>query len=326
MAGGESVRFALIGCGAIAAAHAKAIAATPGADLVAAVDPEETVRDKAGVAWRCAVFADVAAMLDATPVDAACICAPPVHHRQLTLDLLGAGLDVLCEKPLALTVADAETMAACAQDNGRVLMVSSKFRYVDDLMEARRRIVDGDVGRPVLYEITFCARIPAGGGWKMRPELAGGGVVMDNGSHVYDVLSMVQGPPWESFAVAFGPRIVSPDVEDSAEIQLAVADGVLGRVALSWSYFTKDLDYLMVQGTDGALCVGWPGGRTRRHGQVEWTPFGTGYDKDTAFARQLEVFVTAVRSRQGRSDLAGAIGAVEFIDRVYRAEREHHRL
>ncbi|CAN5228660.1 hypothetical protein BH18GEM1_BH18GEM1_00920 [soil metagenome] len=319
------MRFALIGCGTIAAAHAKAIAATPGADLVAAVDPAKTVRDKAGVAWRCAVFADIATMLDATPVDAACICAPPIHHRQLTVDLLDAGLDVLCEKPLALTVADAETMAACAQDTGRVLMVSSKFRYVDDLMEARRRIVDGEVGRPVLYEITFCARIPAGGGWKMRPELAGGGVVMDNGSHVYDVLSMVQSPPWESLAVVFGPRVVSPDVEDSAEIQFT-ADGMLVRVALSWSYFTKDLDYLMVQGTEGALGVGWPGGRTRRHGQVEWTPFGTGYDKDTAFARQLEAFVIAVRSRQGRSDLAGAIGAVEFIDRVYRAEREHRRL
>lgn len=312
-------RVAVIGCGAIGGAHAEAIGAAPDAELVAAVDPSEAMRTRAREAWGCRVFAGLEELLEAEPIDAACVCAPPWRHRGLAQRLLDAGVHVLCEKPLAPTVPDAAAMAERARRADRVLMVSSKFRYVDDLAEARRRIAAGEIGRPVFFEVTFCARVPVEGQWKARPEVSGGGVVMDNGAHAYDVLSVVLDSPLAVVGASFGPRVLAPEVEDTAEVLVRSADGALGRVALSWTYFTKDLDYVMVQGTEGGLRVGWDGGRIRRHGSREWAPFGTGYDKARAFSRQWAAFLDRIRRGAAPDDAEDGLRAIRFIIAAYAA-------
>jgi predicted dehydrogenase len=120
-------------------------------------------------------------------------------------------------------------------------------------------------------------------------------------------------------SAAFTRPTIAPDVEDTSEIHFRTRDGTLGRIALSWTYFTKDLDYLMVQGTEGGLRVGWTGGLQRRHGERDWSPFGTGYSKGGAFASQLDAFVGAVRSGPASPDPSEAIRAIGFIEAAYRA-------
>ncbi len=138
------------------------------------------------------------------------------------------------------------------------------------------------------------------GRWNARPELSGGGAVMGNASHALDVLGSVLDAPIGRVAATFGPRVVAPEVEDTAELWLDTVAGTLARVALSWSYFTEDLDYLMVQGTEGALRVAWTGGLVRLHGARDWAPFG-------AFGRQLEAFIAAVQGEGGRPQRASAM-------------------
>lgn len=330
----EALRFAIVGCGAIADAHAAAIGAVEGVTLIAATDPLEASRIRAGEAWSCPAFADPRQMLREIEIDAACVCAPPARHRELVETLIDAGVHVLCEKPLAVTTTAAAALAERALAAGRVLMTSSKFRFVEDLDEVRRRIAVGEIGQPILCEVTFCARIPAGGDWKVRPVVSGGGVVMDNGSHVYDVVAASLAEPIVEVAAVFGPRTLSDEVEDTAEILFRTVGGVLGRVALSWSYFTRDLDYLMIQGTEGGMRVAWDGGRVRRHGQVEWTPFGAvavrsapgGYNKTRAFRRQIEAFIARIRGSHLEGAAAEGIRAIAFIEAVYRAERSGGRV
>lgn len=316
MTAGAPLRLAVIGGGAIGGAHAEAITSAPDAELAAIIDPSAEARERAARTWSCPTFPATATALGELRFDAACICAPPHRHRDIAQSLLDAGVHVLCEKPLAIHAADARMMVEAARAAGRVLVVSSKFRYVDELAEAQRRIAAGALGRPVFGEVTFCARVPVAGDWKSDPSIAGGGVVMDNGSHVYDVLSVVLGTPLEPVAATFGPPVVQPDVEDTAEIHVRAPGGVLARVALSWTYFTKDLDYLMVQGSEGGLKVGWRGGAFRRHGGSEWEPFGMAYDKRSTFARMIAAFLTRVRSGSA-GDAESGVGAVEFIERVY---------
>lgn len=314
-----TVRIGIVGCGRIADAHAAAIGARENAVLVAAADPDPEARRRAGEKWGCAGYDGVDRMLDAQEVDVALVCAPPALHRPLTERLLEAGVHVLCEKPMATTSADARAMLERATVRRRVLMISSKFRFVGDLLQARRAIEEGAIGMPVSCEITFCARFPIAG-WALRPEASGGGVVMDNGPHVFDVVASVLAARPAVVSAAFGPRTADPAVEDTAEILFRTDRGTVGRAALSWTYFTKDTDYLIVQGTKGTLRVGWSGAGIRSHGG-EWEPFGSGYDKARAFRDQLGAFLTLVDSGDGRDSAVEGVLAMEFVEKIYEAER-----
>lgn len=316
-----TVRFAIVGYGMIAEAHASAIQSSGDAKLVAVADPAPEAQGAARERWGCSAFESVDRMLDEVKVDAACVCAPPALHRPLAERLLEAGVHVLCEKPIAVTAQDARAMVALAERRRLVLAVSSKFRFVPDLLEARRRIDAGTIGRPIHGEVTFCARILVAQRWNLRPELAGGGVVMDNGPHAYDVLTVVLGRPPIVTSAVFAARTTSPHVEDTAEVLFRTDNGVIGRIALSWTYFTKDLDYIVIHGENGTVRVGWTGGGIRAHGDADWTPFGSGYRKADAFRDQLGAFIGSVRDGSETKAPAEAIRALEFVERVYEAER-----
>lgn len=319
------IRFAIVGCGSIATAHAEALAARADTEVAAAVDVDAGARSEASAAWDCPGFADVEAMLAETEVDAACVCVPPARHADVAVELLENGVDVLCEKPLATDAPEARSMSETAQEHGRTLMVSSKFLYVDDLAEAARIVGVGDAGRPLQYEVTLCSRVAMASRWNVVPELSGGGVVMDNAPHAIDILSRVLDEPIAELDAVFAPPVVDADVEDTAQVHFRTEAGTPGRIALSWSYFTKDLDYLTVHGTEGTVRAGWTGGRVRRHGERQWQSFGSGYDKAAAFAAQLDDFVGRMRGTEPPRPRGRAVRTLELIEAIYTAERSGER-
>ncbi len=282
---------AIVGCGAIARAHAAAIDALPELELAAVVDTDPSALATAESELGAPGFATVEGLISAERADAACICTPPATHRPLTESLLAAGLDVLCEKPLATSADDARTMIDSAARSGRSLSVSDKFRRVADLAEAGSRLRSGEIGTPLHYAVSFCAPVDVRDRWPSDPALSGGGVLMDNGPHAFDVLSHVLDSPIDRVSAVFAAPALAPPVEDTALLQFRTESGSTGQIELSWVYFTKDLDYLVVQGTEGTIRVGWTGGQLRRHGEREWTPFGSGYDKGAAFRGVWEAFL-----------------------------------
>jgi predicted dehydrogenase len=215
-------------------------------------------------------------------------------------------------------------MAAAARDRGLLVAVSAKFLYVDDLLKAGRLLSEGLIGQPLNYEVTFCSPVPMDDRWNVRPEVSGGGVIMDNAPHALDVLSHVLDSPVRRVTAGFAPANHARTVEDSAEILFATESGQLGQIALSWTYFSKDLDYLVVHGAEGTLRVGWTGGFMRKHGEREWTPFGSGYDKRRAFAWQLAAICEALSHPDGTSSAGSfriGVEAIEFVDAVYRSQK-----
>ena len=273
------------------------------------------------------MYSSAGGLLADQEIDLACVCTPPASHREVTEELLAGAAHVLCEKPLSVSAADARAMELMARDRNLLLAVSAKFLYVDDLAEAGQLLREGRVGKPLNYEVSFCSPVPMDDRWHVRPEVSGGGVVMDNAPHALDVLSHVLDALICRVTAGFTRTSQAADVEHSAEILFATESGELGHIGLSWTYFGKDLDYLVVHGTEGTLRVGWTGGQVRKHGEREWTPFGSGYDKARAFARQLE----AIREFLGHGDSVGinaerrfgtGIEALEFIEAAYRSWRD----
>ena len=322
--GTVTARFGIVGYGNIAAAHATAIHSSGAAELIAVADPDQRARQAAHERWGCSTYESVGRMLRDAKIDAACVCAPPILHRPLTEQLLTAGVHVLCEKPLSVTGDDARAMVDLAEERQLVIAVSSKFRHVADLVQARRQIDEGAIGRPIFYEVTLCALVPLATRWNCRRVQSGGGVVMDNGTHAYDILTAVLGETPLVTSAIFGIRTINPDVEDTAEILFRTNGDIIGRIALSWTYFTKDLDYLQVQGTKGTLRVGWSASAVRVHGSTDWTPFGSGYNKEEAFGSQLAAFLSRMSRPQRAS--TEVIGALDFVERTYEVERLGRRV
>jgi predicted dehydrogenase len=267
----------------------------------------------------CAAFTSVPQMLDMVEIDAAIVCTPPATHPRICLELITRGVHVLCEKPLAIDSSAAEQMIGAAEMHNVIFTMASKFRYVADVAAAKALIAAGTIGEVVLFENVFTGRVDMTQRWNSDPLVAGGGVLIDNGTHSVDVTRFCLGELAEIQAME-GNRIQELPVEDTAKMFIRSRSGVLASIDLSWSV-SKELPYFIaVYGSTGTILVGWRESKYRRTGEQEWTVFGGGYDKVAAFQRQIENFAGAVR---GEEPLVvtpeDALASVQVIEAAYRS-------
>lgn len=311
------LRLLLVGCGGIATAYLQALARMPRFTLAAVVEPDAKRTTPDGVP-RFATLGDFLATGPAC--DAALVLTPPASHEALATRLAAAGLHVLCEKPLAPTIAAAERMLAAAHAAGRRLMMGSKFRYTPDVASAHRLLRDGACGDVVLYENVFCSHVDMTRRWNAEPTQSGGGVLIDNGCHSVDIARFLLGPIARVQA-QFGRRAQAIAVEDTARLLFTSRSGALGSIDLSWSVHKETDSYVRVHGTRGTVEVGWRASRWKPVGG-DWRPMGAGYDKVAAFAGQLADFAATIAGGSPVIDDADARASVVVVDCAYRSERE----
>ncbi len=319
------IRLAIVGAGAVARDYVRALADLRELILVAVVDSDPAALAAAADSWQVPGFASVRDMLagmQAEAPHAALVATPPAAHEDACLQLLAAGMHVLCEKPLATSSASATRMLSAAARNDSVLMMASKFRYVPDVVEAQAMVKNGLIGEVVLFENSFCSPVDMTKRWNADPKVGGGGVLIDNGAHAVDVARFFLGPLIRVFA-HFGRRVQAVGVEDTVTLQLEAGGGSSVLIRLSWSVDAANDYFVTVSGARGTLQVGWRASRYRLHGQREWTEFGSGYDKVAAFVRQLQDFAWTV-ARPGHESVVrpeDALESVRVIEAAYRAAR-----
>ena len=318
----ERVTFALVGAGGIAQSYAQAFENHPDAKLVAVADVRAESAQAMAERFACPWVPGHAELLASGPnVDAAIVCTPPNTHEEITTALLQAGAHVLCEKPFALTPASARRMACAAEDAGRLLTMGSKFRYVEDVIKAKSIVASGILGEIVLFENAFTARVDMANRWNSKPDVSGGGVLIDNGTHSVDIMRYFLGPLADVQCVE-GKRVQGLAVEDTVRVFVRSAAGVMGSVDLSWS-LNKELDwYVNIYGSNGTVSVGWKESRYRQASSRDWVVFGKGYDKFQAFRAQLGNFARAIRGRDQLLITAeDAIASVDVIEAAYESLR-----
>lgn len=165
----------------------------------------------------------------ASDVDAVYIATPPDSHREYAVRCAAAGKHVLCEKPLALTVADAQAMVdRCAA--GVRLGTALMMRFHAQHEAARALIAAGRLGEPVFARAQLsCWYPPIEGAWRQNPSLGGGGALMDLGGHCIDLLEMFFGPI-QAVSCTTVHRIHAYSAEDGAVATLQFQSGALGVV------------------------------------------------------------------------------------------------
>jgi predicted dehydrogenase len=198
---------------------------------------------------------DYDALLQRGDVDAIHLCVPHDLHASMSIAALKAGKHVLCEKPIALTLDEADAMIAAATAAGKILMVNHNQRFVEGHVMARECVRRGLIGEPFLATAAFhMFHLPQG----FRADAArnGGGVVMDSGVHWLDLLNWIVGEVESVHAVA--GRFVHHHItaEDTAAITFTFKNGALGQFNITWGLHGKSMfEPLKILGTQATLRV-----------------------------------------------------------------------
>ena len=265
----KSVRYGIIGCGAIAQRrHIPEAVANENAEVVAIADP---VRGRAkGIAEGIGAkaYTDYKKMLEQEQLDAAVVCGPNVLHTPMTLNALKAKLHVLVEKPMATTRADARKMVNAAKQARRYLMVAMNQRLMSTHVKAKDILESGRLGKPIAFETSFKHSGPDGWSvdgaksWFFKKNPAVMGVTGDLGVHKADLMRYLLG---EEF-VQVGGIITTLDkrsaagrlipLDDNAYITLKSKSGVVGSMNISWTNYGGEDNGTTIFCANGVLKVG----------------------------------------------------------------------
>lgn len=311
------LNFGIVGAGAIAQAHAQAFDSTPLARLAGVADIRKDAAQAMAESAQCPSFTDYKAMAEAVDLDAVILCTPPITHPEIALYFIEQGVHVLCEKPFSIDIASAQRMYEASRQQGVLLTMASKFRYVDDVIKAKSIVQSGILGEIVLFENAFTARVDMSNRWNANPAISGGGVLIDNGTHSVDIMRYFLGPLAE-VSVVEGKRIQGLAVEDTVRIFVKSTQGVMGNIDLSWS-INKELDhFIRIYGSNGTVSIGWKESKYRQASSQDWIVFGEGYSKLKSFTQQLENFSRAILGEEALLITgADAIASVEVINAAY---------
>lgn len=315
----RKLRVGLVGAGQIGQVYLEVLRAVEEAELVAVADANPETAAAAAEAHGVKGCASAEEMLQGMEIEAVVVCTPPATHAGIVQECLERGVHALCEKPLALSCPEAEGMVRAAEAKGLLLMMASKFRYVPEVMKAKGLISSGALGEIISFENTFCSHVDMRRRWNSAPEVSGGGVIIDNGTHSADIARYLLEPVAEVF-VARGPAAQEIEVEDTTCILMKTVSGVLGVVQLSWSY-NRHLDsFISVYGASGTLHVGWRGMRYRLVDKPDWVEFGNGYSKMSALRAQVLNFVRSIRGAEHPLiTCEDALASVRLVQAAYRS-------
>jgi D-xylose 1-dehydrogenase (NADP+, D-xylono-1,5-lactone-forming) len=217
------LRFGILGAADIARkALIPAIEAAGNAELVALAS-RDAERGRQMFSGR--VQGDYQALLDDHEVDAVYLPLPNSLHREWTLRALAAGKHVLCEKPLALTAAEAEEMAAAARSSGRLLMEAFMYRFHPSIKSV---VADLRRNQPAELSARFGFPLNAPGNYRLDPAL-GGGALLDVGCYTIDLARWILGEP--AWVEAYGNIA---EVDMTVEMTLGFAGGARAHLFASF--------------------------------------------------------------------------------------------
>ena len=237
----SAIKVGVLGGGGILEAHirgyrayADAIKVTAVADVV-----EETARRRA-VELDAAAYTDFREMINKADLDAVDICLPHHLHAEAIVGAAQAGKHILCEKPLCLTVLQADEVHQAVSASGVTLMCAHNQLYLPAVTKAKQLLDDGVLG--TVYEVRTTDSFyndfdPQNMGWRASTATSGGGELMDTGYHpTYLMLHFAGGSPVEATALLSRHRLRFMEGEDSAQVLVRFDNGVVGQLVTSWAY------------------------------------------------------------------------------------------
>jgi predicted dehydrogenase len=340
------MKFGLIGTGAIGAIRAAALAQSKSCSLTAIYDVEEARARSVAPSARFCACED--ALIESPDVEAVIISTPPQFHEPLAVAAAKAGKHVLVEKPMAATPDACERMIEAARAAGTFLSVGYNQRYFPALKVVRDFAQSGEIGR-LSHVRAYAGHVGLAefkAPWMYDAGVMGGGALMDNGTHLVDLVRYVMGDATEVYGQALH-RVWELDVEDEAMVLLRNDDGVSASIEASWDEWRGYRFHIEAYGSHGmarayyapmmatVIRLDRPGGR--KSVERQFYPGSILREKfrgwqSTAiqtFLEEFDDFAASAEGRQGSGRIALAtdgLRAVQIAHAVYDSSRTGNRV
>ncbi|OFX15773.1 MAG: hypothetical protein A2Z18_10510 [Armatimonadetes bacterium RBG_16_58_9] len=213
-------------------------------------------------------YTDYAEVISHPGVNAVLVCTPPKFHKEIAVSAARAGKHVLCEKPMALNVAEAQEMIDAARENNVLLVVGEPKRYNPGFRKMKSIIDEGVIGEPFMarYHNSYC-ELHTRSSWWVVPEISGGGERMNELTHQANTLRWFFGEVIEVTCMSNHP--LGPPPEDNACVSARFENGVIATITVSWMTrhynltFPAPLDHawderIEVFGKEGSVIIETP--------------------------------------------------------------------
>lgn len=230
----KTVRVAMLSFAHLHAyGYAGVLTRMPGVDLVVIADEDadrgRAAADQFGAEW----VADYRDALARDDIDCVVICSENVRHKELTIAAAEAGKHVLCEKPLATTVEDAQAMIDACNQHGVKLQTAFPVRFNAAIVGLRDAIKAGAIGQPLVISARNPGTCP--NSWFVAPALSGGGAVIDHTVHVVDVLRWMFDAEITEVYAEIDTRMHDIPVDDTGLLMMKMSNGMPVSLDTSWS-------------------------------------------------------------------------------------------
>lgn len=253
--------------------------------------------DAAGAAAREysaeSIFADYEQVLADESIEAVDLCLPHHLHEPFAVSAFRAGKHVLLEKPIANSLAQADSIIHAANEARRVLAVSENFRFEPAIRHAREVMDCGDIGIPfliVIQEMSFTVELTANMAaydWRRRESTGGGGVLFDRGVHLMATVNQLGGPVKTVNALTRCPA-ETWEVDETSIVTFTHENGVVSNLIESWNIRSAPpVPMMAIYGTEGSI-VEIPEKRLPGHGPFEMGGLMVYSSKNKNFQAQLD--------------------------------------
>ncbi|MDD2430628.1 MAG: Gfo/Idh/MocA family oxidoreductase [Firmicutes bacterium] len=237
-----------------AGAYASALNGIPHVEFAGIYDEDEARGAEAAEKYGVAHFKSLDEML-ASDIEAVVICSTNADHCHYTVKAAEAKKHVLVEKPIATTIEDAKQMIEACKKHNVKLQIAFPVRYMPAMVEAKRIVQSGQLGRILAIKGTNNGSMP--GGWFVEKDKSGGGAVMDHTVHVVDIIRWMLGLEFEEIYAEYDRLIYDIPSEDCGMLTMELTGNVFATLDTSWnrpkSYPTWGGVTLTLIGTSGVL-------------------------------------------------------------------------
>jgi myo-inositol 2-dehydrogenase/D-chiro-inositol 1-dehydrogenase len=259
----SNIRFGLIGYGAWGSHHARAVAATPGAELVAIASRSEATREKARTEHPSAhIHADYRALLSRETLDVVDVVLPSSIHHEVGKAALESGRHLLLEKPMAVTLADCVDLVSCARRQQRVLAIGHEFRHSSLWGKAKEMVEEGAIGEPLYLLIELWRRPYRLGsqGWRYDIKQVGNWI-LEEPIHFFDMARWYfagLGEPVSVYARANSRQPGHPELQDNFSAVVNFPRGAYAVISQTLAAYEHH-QVVKLTGSKGALWATWGG-------------------------------------------------------------------
>ena len=325
-------KVAIIGAGLQARRRVPAIMEDDQYEVTTIVDIDQKRADEMASQFSASATTEWQSVVTSSDIDAVVVLTFPDSHAEISIAAMEAGKDVLCEKPLALTVEQAKEMVAVAKKTGQILKCGFNHRHHPAIAEGHRLLKNGLIGKPLFGRSKYGigGREGIDKEWRSDPTLAPGGQLVDQGIHVIDLYRWFLGDIVEATGMVATNLWPIEPMEDNGFGVIRSSDGVIASLHSSLTQWINVFEF-EIYGETGSITIRNLGGGYGTEKLIVSAhdpdgPFSYNTTEyrggDSSWKEEWNEFTSAIETRQQPlGNGVDGLKAMEVVDAIYESSK-----